>query len=254
MSLLSLQRGLKAQILGEAPGQDPAYGGDGAAGLSVYHNAYRAQLVACLRDTFEKTWAWIGDEAFETAAREFIASHPPSSWTLNVYGEAFPAFLKDRHANDPEIGELAWLDWALRRAFDGADAEPLSPEHLAALDWEEAALAFAPTLMLHPVTTNVGAIWGALAEETHPPAVEPLPERASLRVWRSGLSPQYRTIDALETQAIEQVQAGQRFGEVCAAVCDGLDEETATQRIGAMLSVWIQDQLIVGAEANPPGC
>ena len=247
MSLLSLQRGLKAQILDDSPGQDPTYGENSAAGLAVYHNAYRAQLVACLRDTYEKTWLWIGDAAFDTAARDFVASHPPSSWTLNVYGAEFPAFLRDRFASDAEIGELAWLDWGLRRAFDGDNAEPLSPERLESLDWEQAVLALAPTLSLHPVTTNVGAIWGALAEETSPPTVEPLPQRASLRVWRSGLSPQYRTIDALETRAIERVQAGERFGLVCASVCEGLDEESATQRIGSMLSAWLHDELIVGA-------
>ncbi len=251
MSLLALQRGLKQHILGAVPGEGGAYRGDAAAGLAVYHNAYRVQLVACLRDTYEKTWAWIGDEAFETAARDYIAEYPPSSWTLNVYGAEFPAYLLARFPEDAEIAELAWLDWALRRAFDGEDAPPLSPEVLGALDWEQTVLTFAPTLELASVTTNVAAIWSALAEETNPPPVEALPEPAAVRVWRAGLSPQYRTIGPAEFRAIDLLQRGESFGNTCAVVSEGLDEAAATQLIGEMLSTWIQDELIVGARAEP---
>jgi len=203
--------------------------------------------VACLRETYEKTWAWLGDEQFDDAARDYVAEAPPWSWTLNVYGEDFPAFLARRMPDDPEIAELAWLDAALRRAFDGEDAEPISGEALGAVDWDKAHLTFVPTLALHPVVSNVAAIWGAIAEETSPPPFERLPTPAVLRVWRLGLSPQYRTIEASETAAIEAVLAGQSFGDVCAAVGEGLDEETATATIGAMLSSWLQDGLIVSA-------
>jgi Putative DNA-binding domain len=250
MKLLALQRSLKAHILQDAPGADPVFTAGGIAGLAVYHNAYRAQLIACLRDTYEKTWAWLGDEQFDGAARDYVLATPPSNWTLDAYGETFPAFLQDRFREDPEVGELARLDWALRRAFDGEDATPLDPETLEALDWERSTLLLAPTLTLHPVTTNAAAIWGALAEETVPPGVEPLPQPASLRVWRAGLSPQYRTIEPLEAAAIGRVVAGEPFGAVCEVVSEGLDEEAATLAIGSMLSLWIQDQLIVGAEVG----
>jgi hypothetical protein len=248
VSLLSLQRGLKDHILNGAPAIAPHLKGDPSAGLKVYHNAYRAQLVACLRDTYEKTWAWLGDEQFDAAARAYVAEASPSSWTLNVYGEHFPAFLARRMPDDPEVAELAWLDRALRRAFDGENAEPISGEALGSVDWDNVHLTFVPTLALHPVVSNVAAIWGAIAEETSPPPFERLPTPAFLRVWRLGLSPQYRTIDASEMAAIEAVLAGQSFGDVCAAAGEGLDEDAATAMIGAMLSSWIQDGLIAGAE------
>ncbi len=248
MSLLALQRGLRDHLLSGATAIAPHLRGQPAAGLKVYHHAYGAQLVACLRDTYEKTWAWLGDDQFEAVARDYIAEHPPSSWTLNVYGEAFPAFLGARMPDDPEVAELAWLDGKLRRAFDGEDAEPIAAEALGDLDWDSALLSFAPTLALRPVVSNVAAIWGAIADEETPPPFERLPQPAALRVWRQGLSPQYRTIEAAEAAAIEAAWAGRTFGEICATLGDGLDDEPATALIGGMLSSWLQDGLIVRAE------
>lgn len=251
MSLLALQRDLKAHILNTAPEILPHFKGNPKAGLKVYHHAYRAQLVAALRDTYEKTWAWLGDARFDAAALDYVAGAPPSSWTLNVYGADFPAFLARRLPDDPEVAELAWIDGALRRAFDGEDAEPISSEALATLDWENARFAFAPTLALHPVVSNAAAIWGAIAEEASPPPFERLPRPAALRVWRLGLSPRYRTIESHEAAAIEAMDAGETFGQVCATIGENLEEEEATAVIGAMLSSWMADGLIVRAGTAP---
>lgn len=160
-----------------------------------------------------------------------------------------PEFLQARYAGDHEVVELTWLDRTPRCAFEGENADPLSGEMLGALDWEHACLCFAPTLCLHPVATNAAVIWGALAEETVQSPAERLPEAASLRVWRAGLSPRYRTIDVFET-AIERLQVGETFGTVCEAISEELDEAAATHRIGTMLSIWIQDGLIVGAKGK----
>src|SRR5579859_561431 len=68
MSLLAIQRSFRDHILA---GIDVAFDPikpEAMRGLAVYRHAYRAQLVACLRDTFEITWAWLGDESFDRAA------------------------------------------------------------------------------------------------------------------------------------------------------------------------------------------
>src|SRR6185503_21274999 len=101
------------------------------------------------------------------------------------YGADFAETLRALHPDDPEIAEIAWLDWRLRRAFEGPDADPVTPEKLGEVDWDRAVLIFLPTLALGEATTNSAAIWGAIAEDQTPPAAQRLPSAAGIRVWRS---------------------------------------------------------------------
>lgn len=244
MSLLDLQRRARDHLLGGRAAPLAGAAATAAPGLAVYRNAYRAQLAACLRDTYEKTWAWLGDEAFETAAQAHITLHPPASWTLGDYGGEFPEVLRTLYRDDAEVAELAWLDWTLRRAFDGPDAAPIEAEALAQVDWDTAALAFVPTLVLGSVTTNCAAIWTAIAEGESPPSAAPLAEQAAIRVWREGLSPQYRSVDGFEFRALSLALSGLAFSELCQRLADGEDAEAAIPRLGELLARWLQDGLI----------
>ena len=241
MSLLDTQRGFRDHILA---GTDAPLVGAPERGLAVYRHAYRAQLIASLRDTFEKTWAWLGDEAFDKAARHHVESHAPKSWTLNVYGGDFDQTLRALYPDDGEVAELAWLDWSLRRAFDGPDADAVKPEVLAEVDWDNAVLIFVPTLTMGEVSTNAAAIWGALAEEKKPPAAERLAAPATIRIWRSGLTPKYRTIENFEQRALTLAMAGSSFADLCALLVEDGDADRAAQNVGAALAVWLQDGLI----------
>jgi hypothetical protein len=249
MSLFDVQRAFRDHILAGEDAPLTAVAPKAMRGLGVYRHAYRAQLVASLRDTFEKTWAWMGDEAFDAAARHHIARHPPESWTLNDYGADFPATLRALYPNDPEIAEIAWLDWALRRAFEGPDAEPVAPEKLADVDWDKAVLIFLPTLTLGEVATNSAAIWGAIAEETRPPSAETLPAPGAVRVWRSGLTPKYRSIEMFEQRALVLAMAGSSFADLCSLLVEKGDNDQAAQRVGTALASWLQDGLVSAVHA-----
>lgn len=241
MSLLTLQRAMRDQILA-AELNGIAVGSE--AGLRVYRHAYRAQLVACLRDTFGKTHAWLGDHAFDAACQAHIIDHTPHSWTLGDYGEGFDHTLGRLYPGDPEVVELAWLDWGLSKAFDGADAPPIAPEALTAVDWDRAILHFAPTLIVGEARTNAAAIWSAIAEGVTPPPAAVLPQPAALRIWRLDLSPQFRTIDSLEHQALERARAGASFAEVCDHLAHRGEDDEAAQALGSILGGWLQDGLI----------
>ncbi|KRA76395.1 hypothetical protein ASD89_01375 [Caulobacter sp. Root656] len=247
MSLLAVQRGLRDHILVGGGDRPTGVAAGGEAGLAVYRHAYRAQLVACLRDTFEQTWSWLGDDGFDATALSHIAAHPPGGWTLDAYGQDFPVTLAGLYPDDPEVAELAWLDWSLRRAFDGPDADPITPEVLAQVDWESAVLTLSPTLTIGSVATNSAAIWGALAEGEAPPAVERLPAPAAIRVWRQGLSPRYRTIDAFERQALAMVLDGCAFARLCEQLGRPGDTERTVEQVGGLLGAWLQDGLVCSA-------
>lgn len=245
MSLLDTQRAFRSYLL-DQPGTIAWHvTGRSAPSLAVYHNAYRAQLVAALRDSFERTWAWLGDDGFEAVARAHVAEVPPSSWTLNDYGRGFPDTLARLHPGDPEVAEIAALDWALRRVFDGPDAAPIAPERLASVDWESAVLVLAPTLTTLTVTTNAAALWSAMANGETPPAPAQLPGSVVIRVWRDGLSPRFVTIDAGEVAALAAVQGGATFAGLCEALARTVGVEAAVERAGALLGAWLGDGLVV---------
>jgi hypothetical protein len=212
--------------------------------LAVYHKAYRMQLLACLRDTFEKTWSWLGDEPFDAAGLQHIEKHPPTSWTLSDYGHLFAKTLRELYPQDPEVAELAWLDWTLRRAFDGPNAPSLSADRFASVDWEKARLHLVPTLRVASIATNCAAIWTSIAEQRVPPAVARLETPTALRVWRHELTPKFRSIGPEEHQALRLTIGGHRFSAICEHIALGRDAQAASQAAGAMLALWLQDGLI----------
>jgi hypothetical protein len=89
MNLLALQTGLRDWLTAEeapalkAPNRE--------AGLSVYLNNYRAQLMACLRESYPTLHAWLGDDAFDAAAAaQHIDRSPPAVGRSTPMGWAFP--------------------------------------------------------------------------------------------------------------------------------------------------------------------
>ncbi len=74
MSLLALQRDMRLWLTREDGDAAARLGDDTAPGLRVYQNNYRAQLAACLGESFERTRDWIGGGNRDLAA--FAATHP----------------------------------------------------------------------------------------------------------------------------------------------------------------------------------
>lgn len=244
MSLLALQRTFLAFLLDQPTELPVCVSGSAGPGLAVYHNAYRAQLVACLKDSYERIWAWLGDDAFDAAARVHIDRHAPTSWTLGEYGVGFAGTLDALYPDDPEVAEIAALDWALRRAFDGPDAPPFDRARLAKIDWEDAVIHFVPTLALLPVRTNCGAIWTAIAAGDAVPAAEVLPEPGWVRVWRVDLQPHFATIERAEKDAIQLAASGLSFAVLCDKMAEHIGAEEAVLAAGRYLASWVQDGLI----------
>ena len=200
--------------------------------LHIYHNAYRARLLENLRDAYDKTWGYLGDETFEAAAREYIEVTPSTHRNLRWHGATFPAWLAERFPDDGDIAELAMLDWQLRQAFDAADAAPIKGDALSGLAssaWETLGFRFTPTLHLSPLRYNSVNIWHALDKELTPPTSERLIEPSWLLIWRKGWKPHFRTINAVENAALLQLMQGTPFVRGACAVTP----RTAARRVGA---------------------
>jgi hypothetical protein len=243
MSLIALQREFRASLLAER-------GDTVSPGLAVYHHAYRAQLVDCLRETFPQLRKWLGDEEFTEAGLAHIERVPPHSWTLGAYGKRLDQTVAALYPDDAEVAELAWLEWSLSCAFAGPDAPAVPAETLSDTDWDKARLVFVPTFALGTVRTNIGSIWSALAADKKPPPVETLPEPAPLIIWRHDFSPSFRTIDDEELDAIAQMRGGATFGDLCNTTVARLGADEGVEQAGLFLGQWLRDGLIAGINAR----
>ena len=218
MNLLARQHAFRAVL---TVADDPE-GTDipGLPGMAVYRNAYRGRLLAALEVSFERTRRWVGEESFAAAACHHVLTTPPTGWTLDAYGAQFPLLLAELFADDPEVAELAWLEWHLQQAFAAPDAPELDMAALSALDedgWEQLCFAPAAGFAMHPITTNCTALWTALlADNAAGFTVAPETE-STLIVWRRKLSPRWRLASTAEAEALARLTSGERFGLVAAA-------------------------------------
>jgi hypothetical protein len=222
-----------------------------AAGMAIYRNNYRVALVDALLDTFERTARWVGEEPFRQAAAHHLIVNPPHSWTLDDAGEGFDATLVELFADDPEVGELGWVEGAMHRVFGAEDAVPLDPAGFASAsagfaeaDWENLRLTFMPRLSTRTVRHDLAAIWRALAE---PDPVAPdyaLPEPLACHVYREGEQPVFLMAPAHEALALTAMQGGASFGEVCGMLTGYFAPEAAALEAGAMLGRWLANAMV----------
>jgi hypothetical protein len=235
--------------------------GGAAAALEVYRHAYTARLTSALRDNFEILALALGDEGFDALAGAYIAAHPSAQPSIRWFGHGLAPFMDasvdadDGLVPHPALADLARLDWALRTAFDAADAPVIAHDTLATVapeHWPDLVLQLHPSVQLLPLQWAVGPAWHALrAASDNPdaapelPAPEPLPH--CLLVWRRGWDTQWRSLDAAEAGLLQAVARGEDFGALCAhaAIEVALTEQTVPQVV-AVLQQWLADGLLIG--------
>jgi len=252
-TLEALQAQFAAGVLGAEPGilhALHAQGGlDAAQRLGVYREAYRARLADALADTFGHTARYLGDEAFRGLALAYVETHAPSAYSIRWYGATFPHWLRRVRPQAVALAELAALDWALRAAFDSADAVPLDSAALATLapeEWDRVGFRLHPSFRLLAQRWNTVALWQALEREETPPAAQALPQSATLAVWRRELQPHFRTLEADEDVALRALRSGDSFAALCARLAETRAPQDAAALAGRWLRRWLEERFLVG--------
>jgi hypothetical protein len=244
MMLADLQRDFQAWLVAATPAA--SLGGDARAlaGLAVYQNNYRAQLMGCLEQSYPKLRAWLGEEAFRSAAITHIDSHPPHAWTLDAYAEGFDRTLIALFPDNPDVHELAWIEHALGAAFIAPDADSVPPAALARLDWDTAVLGVTPSLRGMVATTNAEQVWSALWAGETPPDGAMLEQPGGLLVWRRGYTSCLKQVDMLEREALLRLQADGGFAGLCDWLAERLGEADGVASAGELLANWLAGELI----------
>lgn len=213
--------------------------------LPIYHHAYRARLAEVLADTYAKTCLYMGSDTFEAHARDYAVAHPPRTRSLNRYGEGLVGTLRAAYSDNPELHELAQLDWDLRTRFDSADVPTLETAAAQASDtWTTRPGVLHPSALLRAITTNVVGVWNAIHTDDDVPEAVALPAPATLLVWRKGHQPHFRTLDAAEVAWVQALHAGASVHDACAALLgSGLWQGDPTV-LGGWLAQLLDDGLV----------
>lgn len=247
-ALAERQEAFLGAILDDEAALPDGWSGRHERGLAIYRNNYRSSLVEALRSTFERSERLVGETAFRQAAAHHCITHPPSSWTLDLAGAGFAETCADLFANDPDVAELAALEWAMHLAFVARDAQALTPDGFASIcagfdeaRWESLALKVMPSVHCLAARYDLARLWSSLGSEESEAGLALLYESQGAIVWREDERPVFVLRPAWEAQALERFQTGETFAQVCAAMIAVLGEETAVAEAGAMLARWIAE-------------
>ncbi|WP_209017416.1 DNA-binding domain-containing protein [Roseibium aggregatum] len=143
---------------------DGIVGPDGKAApkrFNVYRNNVVVSLCEALGQIYPAVKTLLGDEYFNAVARAFVTRHPPQSPVLIWYGGAFAAFIEEFPPLEayPYLVDVARAEWSWLQAYHAADAAPMDPALLGALDPEKVGEA---RLEKHPAALLVRSDWPVL--------------------------------------------------------------------------------------------
>ncbi|WP_119304039.1 HvfC/BufC N-terminal domain-containing protein [Dongia deserti] len=213
--------------------------------FGVYRKAYWARLVEALGNDFPALNALMGDEAFDRMARAYIARNPSQHPSIRWAGRRLAEFLAGEapYRDDPWFGDMARFDWALAFAFDAPDAPAAALADLAGMPpefWGTIRLQFHPTLDHFGVSTPVDEARLRLLENADVTLDRQARCDRAIMVWRIAYDLKFRAIDLLEHAALQAMQNGATFGDMCELVAQQVSPDAAPLRAAQILQGWLE--------------
>ncbi len=209
----------------------------------IYAGAYIGRLTEVLAADYEVLARILGEDAFDSLARDYIAAHPSKARSARHFGAELPDFL-DHHPlakEYPPIADMARFEKALADAFDAEDADILSIADMAAIEpglWPRLTFTFHPSVNRLELQHKVDGAWSGDDVEAGEPT--------RYLIWRQDLVSMYRALDR-EAESLALAMAGASFGDICLAVDQNDDPQMAAQIAATYLRTWIEHGLIIQA-------
>lgn len=104
--------------------------------LAVYADGYVERLVGVVTADYPATQHLIGHDAFDAAARQFIADTPSMQWDLNLYSVGFSEHFAQHH-EAADAADIARLESAIVHGFWAQGSQALNPHTIAELAPEQ---------------------------------------------------------------------------------------------------------------------
>lgn len=227
--------------------------------LRIYQQAYTARLIAALRDNFGVLPQVLGDATFDALALAYIEAHPSQRPSIRWFGDRLPEFMaaRDDLVPHPAITDLARMEWALRGAFDAADAPVFGVATLAELPaeaWPDLVFEPLPSVQLLALGWSVEPVWRALQNiepGDAPEMPEPQAHAHELLVWRQGLETRWRSLAEAPARLLRGALQGETFGALCAMAADEVGDAQAALHAASALRGWLEDGLLSAWRAAP---
>ncbi len=219
--------------------------------LAIYRNAYQVRLIDALHETFPVLHGLLGDEAWIELGEAYVAAHPSVFRSIRWYGRELPSFLSRcaPFADAPILAEVALLEWTLAEVFDAADAQALPRAALSAVEpaaWGSITLALHPSLRRLTLSWNTAAVWKAMSQDETPPPPELAAAPLPWLLWRKDLQNYFRSLNPVESAALDAAQAGHSFAQICEDLSALLPDAEIPAAAAGLLGAWADSGIIVG--------
>jgi hypothetical protein len=218
--------------------------------LGTYYNAYRIRLIDCLAVDYSALDKYLGREAFENLTLDYLKHYPSTHPSVRWFGKHLPEYLNAYiEGNEGELKhEIADYEWARSLVFDAADESNLFHlEDMAQVppeNWGSITLVFKPAVQWRDLFWNVPTIVTAL-ENDQP--IERDRNEIPIRwlLWRQQMKTHWRSLEAHEAWAFEQMLLGANFAEICEGLIEWIDAGQVALAAAGFLKQWITDELVI---------
>jgi hypothetical protein len=203
-----------------------------------------------LHETYPVLHGLLGDEAWVELGYAYVAAHPSVFRSIRWYGRELAEYLAacSPFSEAPILSEVALLEWTLAEVFDATDALPLPRSALAAVEpsaWGSLTLGFHPSLRRLAFSWNTAAVWKAMSQEETPPRPEMGPAPIRWLLWRQDLQNYFRSMNAVESAALESALCGRNFAQLCEDLSALLPQEEIPAAAASLLGAWADSGMIV---------
>ena len=179
--------------------------------LEIYRRGYHARLIECLADDYPVLQHALGEEAFETLCRAYIARFPSTAPSLNYYGRQMAELCRAQPLPEPGFAaDLATLEWAVVLGIHAPTAPALAFEDLGQVPperWPGARFTVNPSLRIVHLSYPVNAYLQGFRNGESPsvPAFAP----STIAVYRTGKSVWRLEIEPTMVALVEALAAGE---------------------------------------------
>jgi hypothetical protein len=223
--------------------------------LAIYRNAYQVRLIDALHETYPILHGLLGDEAWVELGQAYVASHPSVLRSIRWYGRELPEYLAASapYSEAPILAEVALLEWTLAEVFDATDSPVLARNALSAVEpsaWGSLALQFHPSLRRLAFRWNTAAVWKAMSQDETPPRPEIAPAPMPWLLWRQNLQNYFRSMNAVESTALDSALRGRNFAQLCEDLGALLPQEKIPAAAASLLGTWADSGIIVKVDSS----
>lgn len=232
--------------------------------LAIYHNAYHARLLECLREEFPVLAQALGEETFDAFAVDYLQRYPSRSYTLGQLGVHFARYLAETRPTGEEEGagetwpdfliDLATLEWTFNEVFDGPGVEDeplLDGDRLRALPpgrWPEVRLVPVCCLRLLALRFPAHDYFTSVRREGMAAAPEPCD--TFLAVTRRDFVVRHYELSRPAYELLRALSAGTPVGPAVAAVAEnaGPDLDHLARNLHDWFRRWAEEGFFQSAE------